>query len=362
MAVAGLVKFLDEEGRLAGGLLAGLGTFGDFAAYDVVSGGESGGVDGGACVVGVDDAAGGVPGEGELLFGVVMQDVGRDGDGVAGIDGRGLGATAEHESPGWFKGAEAQDDTAAELDVVEDAEAAIGAGCVEQAVVHVGVLEVGLEGTNGEVVEGDVDATAAGDAPAPGKILIGWAVGALAAAEEVDEGNDTAEGQAEERSSFGGVDQLTAFFGKAGAVGLGLIGGEVSALEVDAGESVEEIGEGDGGVGVVDNGVRITVDAAVIDRVEVAVAAVDVDPGVVVRRRRLNVLRGEVERRTQTQQGDGKSHPWHQGRHSGSPPGVALLLKIPAIEASLKALSLKPGGCGYRERMSLFILVGTLGW
>ena len=156
----------------------------------------------------------------------------------------------------------------------------------QRAVDNLRILEVCLDGANGDVVIEErkhvIQACAAGDSPAPLERLVYRTVDAAPAAERMDERNEAAERPADYGAAFNGVDlrivRIAAAAGRVqGKTAPGSV--EVSAFDLHADVAVEVAGDARRGVEVVDVLVLIAVDAAV-DGVEIAVAA--------ARRRRAN--------------------------------------------------------------------------
>lgn len=213
----GRLEGTDGEGRGAGCLLARAGALLHMAGDGVVAGLETRGVDGGLGAGGGDCAAVGGPGVDGGLLGIQMESVGFDLDRIAGVDAGGLRSATEHNGIWRLDVAEAEDESCGELHVGERAESTFGSGGKEQrSIDDLGVLIVGLDGTDGEMLIPErkdvVEANAAGDSPAPHQVLARGAVGALATAKNVGEGNPATEGKTGDRAAFRGVDELAAGF------------------------------------------------------------------------------------------------------------------------------------------------------
>ena len=164
---------------------------------------------------------------------------------------------AKLENGRWLEIAEAKNQTAGQLEGIELAKAAPGAGREDERTVDdLGILKVGLERTYGEVMVKDrqhvIDAATAGDTPAPLERLRGGAVGARAAAEQVHKRHPSAERPAKDGAGLRGVDELVTLAGEAaGEVGaMFAVAGEVADLELQADVAGEIAGEADGSVRV----------------------------------------------------------------------------------------------------------------
>ena len=253
-------------------MLGGPAALADGAGDDVVPGGEVGGGDGGDIVGGLDRASVGLPGvDGlQLAAGFEVDDASGDGDGVAGEDGDGLHDAAIGRGE-LFGGAAKADDTAGAEAVGGD----LGDAAVEEggrgvgAEVDVGVLDVRLDGAEGEAIvqrrvgQDVIEAGADGGAVSPGAGLDQRAAGTGAAEEQVGEGNDPAVLPADDGADLGDVGAVV------GAVGGG------GGLELGA-EVVAEV-SGDAADSSLDDGfVGVAVEGAV-EGMEVGVAAEEVE-------------------------------------------------------------------------------------
>jgi hypothetical protein len=107
--------------------------------------------------------------------------------GSPGKDAGGLSTATEHDGSGRLDVAHADNQAGGELEVAEIAEAALLSGGKEQRTIDdLGILVVGLDGAEGEVLSPEgknvIDADAAGDSPPPHERLSGGAIGAFTAA------------------------------------------------------------------------------------------------------------------------------------------------------------------------------------
>jgi len=268
-------------------------------AYDsVLTGGRVGGIDCGFRAGGHDLAAIGCPGVDGGLFGVQMQGIRFDFDGVAGEDTGGLRAAAKHHGVRRPDVAEMGDDATGEFQIIDLPESALNSGWKKQwAVNHLGILEVCLDGANGETMveegEREIDAGTSCDSPTPHEGLRGRTIGALTAAEKMDEGDEWPKRKTEDGATLGCVDQLAAGF--AGAVrnvgGVFRCTGEISTLHLHAEVAVEVDRDAGCRIRIEDRLVLIAVDTA-IEWMKVAVAAVDVNSRIYMFRAALGRLCG----------------------------------------------------------------------
>ncbi len=258
---------MDAEAGSATGLLARAHAFGDVAGDGVVAGGESCGGDGGGGVGSGDVAAADAPGVGGFLLQVEVAGGGGDGDGIAGKDVRRLNGAAELD--GWRRRdlTEAEDDARGETVGVDVAYASSDEAGSGRAVVNMRIVEVGLNGPDGDtVVEGGknvVEADAAGDAPAPGAGLEDGTADLGSAAEDVAEGNEAILLIAEDGAGLCGVDAI-----------VGTVGKE-AAFSLDADVAVEVTGHAGDCAGV--DGLVLDVADIAVDGMEIAVASVEIE-------------------------------------------------------------------------------------
>jgi len=248
------------------------GAFADPAGDDVVSGCEIGGGDGGDIVGGLDRASVCLPGVDGLQPSACFEidDATGDADGIAGKDGDGL----DHAAIGGGKllggPAEAEDSAGAEA-VCGD----LGYSSVEEggrgveAEVDVGVLDVRLDGSQGEAVvqrgvgQDVIKAGADGGAVSPGAGLDQRASCAGSAEEQMGEGDVAAVLDAVDGAGLGDVGAVV------GAVGGG------RALD-DGAEVVAEV-SGHAADSALDDGlVGVAVEGAV-EGMEVGVSAEEVE-------------------------------------------------------------------------------------
>ena len=159
-----------------------------------------------------DVSAAGSPGVNGFLLQVEVAGGGGDGDGVAGEDVRGLNRAAELDRRRRCDLTEAEDDAGGETIGVDIANASGDQAGSGWAVVDMRVVEVGLNGSDGDaVVEGGkdvVEADAAGDAPAPGAGLEDRTADLGSAAEGVGEGNEAVLLIAEDGAGLCGEDAV----------------------------------------------------------------------------------------------------------------------------------------------------------
>ena len=277
--------------------------------YDrVFPGSRAGGIDCGFRSGGHDLAAIGGPSVDGGLFGVQMQGVRFDFDGVAGEDTGGLSAATKHHGVRGLDVAEMGDDATGEFQIIDLSETSLSSGWKKQwAVNHLGVLEVCLDGANRKtmVEQGgrEIDASAPCDSPTPHEGLRSGTIGALTAAEKMDEGNEWPKRKTEDGAAFGCVDQLAAGF--AGAArnvgGVFRCAGEISTLHLHAEVTIEVDRDAGCRIRIEDRLVLIAIDTA-IERMKVAIAAVDINARIYMFRAALSRLSGAESRSAKTDQ------------------------------------------------------------
>src|ERR1700679_2683011 len=154
-------------------------------------------------------AACGGPGIDGLFAWLEVCGAGSDSEGITREEVRGVDSAAELGGRRRVDLAKTKDDASGEPVGVDVADAACDLGRVDGAVVDVRVLEVSLDGADGDAVvkEGkdEVDAAAAGDSPAPGAGLECRTADLGTAAEDVDKGNQARSLIAKNGARLGGA-------------------------------------------------------------------------------------------------------------------------------------------------------------
>lgn len=260
---------MDAELGGAAGLLAGANAFGDVAGDCIVARRKGSRGDGGGLIGPGELAAAGAPGVGGLPFKVEVGGCRCDCDGIAGKDVSWLSSAAELNRRRGGDLAEAENAAGGEPVGEGLAEAADEWVSSDGAEVYVGVVKVGLDGTDCEAVVEErkdvIDADATGDPPPPFTGLERWSTEPGRPDHGVGEGNETILLITKDGTGPSCVDGV-----------IGAVARKV-AFDLDSQKSVEEyIRTGD--EAWIDGLIEVVIDVAV-DRMDIGIASIEIDAG-----------------------------------------------------------------------------------